>query len=142
MLDSGKYYVGDLSAVLSETEVKHLEQFPNGYCSLPDGKTVWKHNVDNGIYRTSYGNVLSVSIGVIGVVPFRQEFERDKTYISNINRFGMSVISFNDKVDIKEINGDISIVGSNLNLTIDTNNDGYFGGELYTQITPEVSPES
>ena len=85
--------------------------------------------------------IISV-IGVIGVVPFRQEFERDKTYISNINRFGMSVISFNDKVDIKEINGDISIVGSNLNLTIDTNNDGYFGGELYTQITPEVSPES
>lgn len=124
MLDAGRYYIGDLSVVLSPEEVKHLEQFPDGYCSLPDGKTMWKQKVDNLVYRTSLGNSISVSIGVIGVIPYRPEFDK-KEYVVNINRFGMMYSSLDKPVDVKNDRGDIIIN----TLIIDTNNDSHFGGE-------------
>lgn len=130
MLSSGRYYIGDLSVVLSPEEVKHLEQFKDGYCSLPDGSTVWKHSVKNGVYRTSIGNSLSVSIGVVGVVPFRPEYS-NKTYVVNINKYGMLYSCFDRTIEVKNDRGDIFIN----DLVIDTNNDGLFGGEIDT--TPE-----
>ncbi len=124
MLEAGKYYVGDLSVVLTPEEVKYIEQFKDGYCSLPDGKTIWKHLVNNGIYRTSLGNTISVSVGVVGVVPYKQEYYTD-VYISNINKYGMVYTSYDRQVDIKNDRGDIKIN----DLFIDTNVDGMFGGE-------------
>jgi len=134
MLENGKYYVGDLSVVLSPEEVKHLEQFPDGYCSLPDGKTMWKKTIENGSYRTSWGNHLSVSIGVVGVLPFIQKYEQNE-YVVNINKFGMVYTKFDSKIDVKFINGDIHIN----DLVIDTNKDGYFGGEVDTSVQPEIT---
>lgn len=127
MLSSGRYYIGDLSVVLSQEEVKHLEQFKDGYCSLPDGKTVWKQVVENGFYRTSLGNTLSVSIGVIGVIPDRREFS-DKTYTVNINKFGMMYTSYDKDISVKNDRGDIYIN----DLVIDTNKDGMMGGTVDT----------
>lgn len=124
MLEAGKYYIGDLSVVLTPEEVKYIEQFKDGYCSLPDGKTMWKHLINNGIYRTSLGNTLSVSVGVIGVVPFKPEYHSD-TYIVNMNKFGMVYMSYDKKVDITNDRGDIRIN----DIVIDTNVDGMFGGE-------------
>jgi len=133
MLSSGRYYVGDLSVVLSPEEVKHLEQFKDGYCSLPDGTTIWKHAVVNGVYRTSLGNNLSVSIGVIGVIPLRQEYSTNK-YVVNINKYGMLYSCFDKDILVKNDRGDIYIN----DLVIDTNNDGLFGGEVDSQ-TEEIS---
>lgn len=124
MLEAGKYYVGDISVVLTPQEVKHLEQFKDGYCSLPDGKTVWKHVVNNGLYRTSQGNMLSVSVGVIGVIPMKQDYYSN-VYTVNINKFGMVYNCLDKKIDIKNDRGDVVIN----DLVIDTNNDGFFGGE-------------
>lgn len=125
MLRAGRYYIGDLSVVLSQEEVKYLEQFPSGYCSLPDGTTIWKHVVKNGVYRTSIGNNLSVSIGVVGVIPLREEYN-NKVYVVNINKFGMVYSCFDRDIDIKNDRGDIYIN----DLVIDTNNDGLFGGSI------------
>ena len=127
MLSSGRYYIGDLSVVLSQEEVKHLEQFKDGYCSLPNGATVWKQVVENGFYRTSLGNTLSVSIGVIGVIPDRREFS-DKTYTVNINKFGMMYTSYDKDISVKNDRGDIYIN----DLVIDTNKDGMMGGTVDT----------
>ncbi len=124
MLEAGKYYVGDISVVLTPQEVKHLEQFKDGYCSLPDGKTVWKHVLKNGVYRTSQGNTLSVSVGVIGVIPLKPEYSTN-VYAVNINKYGMLYSSFDKKVDVKNDRGDVYVN----DLVIDTNNDGFFGGE-------------
>ena len=134
MLENGKYYVGDLSVVLSPEEVKHLEQFPDGYCSLPDGRTMWKKVVGNGSYRTSFGNCISVSIGVVGVIPAIKKYE-ESIYVVNINKFGMMYNKFDSKIDVKYVNGDIHIG----DLVIDTNNDGYYGGEIDTTIQPEIT---
>ena len=134
MLENGKYYVGDLSVVLSPEEVKHLEQFPDGYCSLPDGRTMWKKVVANGSYRTSFGNSISVSIGVVGVIPAIKKYE-ESIYVVNINKFGMIYNKFDSKIDVKYVNGDIHIG----DLVIDTNNDGYYGGEIDTSVQPEIT---
>jgi hypothetical protein len=125
MLEAGRYYVGDLSVVLTPQEVKHIEQFKNGYCSLPDGSTIWKTTLQNGLYRTSLGNTLSVSVGVFGVVPMKPEYSNN-VYVININKYGMIYTCFDKKVSVKNDRGDISIN----ELTIDTNQDGMFGGEL------------
>lgn len=123
MLSSGRYYIGDLSVVLSPEEVKHLEQFKDGYCSLPDGTTVYKQVVTNGLYRTSLGNLLSVSIGVIGVIPLKPEYS-NKTYVVNINKYGMLYSCFDKDINVKNDRGDLYVN----DLVIDTNNDGLFGG--------------
>ena len=125
MLEAGRYYVGDLSVVLTPQEVKHIEQFKDGYCSLPDGVTVWKTALQNGLYRTSFGNTLSVSVGVFGVVPMKPEYSKN-AFVININKYGMIYTCFDKKVSVKNDRGDISIN----DLIIDTNNDGMFGGEL------------
>lgn len=132
MLEAGRYYVGDLSVVLTPEEVKHIEQFKDGYCSLPDGTTIWKHVIDNGIYRTSLGNTLSVSINVIGVVPMKQEYSKN-AYSVNITKYGMVYTCYDKKVDIKNDRGDIHIN----DLVIDTNNDGMFGGQVAEIINME-----
>lgn len=124
MLEAGRYYVGDLSVVLTPEEVKHIEQFKDGYCSLPDGTTIWKTQIKNGLYRTSLGNMLSVSVGVIGVVPLKPEYSKNH-YVMNINKFGMEYTCFDKKVQVKMDRGDMSVN----DLKIDTNNDGFFGGE-------------
>lgn len=124
MLNAGRYYIGDLSVVLTQEEVLHLEQFKDGYCSLPDGSTVWKQVVKNGIYRTSIGNTLSVSVGVFGVVPMKPEYSENR-YVVNINKYGMLYSCFDKGVDVKNDRGDIKIN----DIIVDTNNDGYFGGE-------------
>ena len=126
MLNPGNYYIGDLSVVLSEEEVLHLAQFPDGYCSLPDGTTIAKFAVPNGIYRTSLGNQLSVSIGVIGVVPNRPVWSRND-YVVNINKYGMFHRYF-EPIAVTNDRGDLQIG----NVIIDTNNDGYLstGGEV------------
>lgn len=130
MLEAGKYYVGDISVVLTPQEVKHLEQFKDGYCSLPDGKTVWKHVLKNGVYRTSQGNTLSVSVGIIGVIPLKPEYSTN-VYVVNINKYGMIYSCFDKKVDIKNDRGDIYVN----DLVIDTNNDGFFGGQPEEQLS-------
>lgn len=125
MLEAGRYYIGDLSVILSPEEVKHLEQFPDGYCSLPDGRTIAKFVVPNGVYRTSFGNPLSVSIGVIGVVQMIPFYEKAE-YTLNINKYGM--VLFNpDRFDVKMQAGDLYVD----DMIVDTNNDAHFGGELH-----------
>jgi hypothetical protein len=127
MLEAGRYYIGDLSVILTPEEVKHLEQFKDGYCSLPDGRTIAKFAVPNGVYRTSHGNSLSVSIGVIGVVAMNNKYSTSE-YIMNINTYGMSEF-MTEKFSVEMVNGDIK-VGK---LIIDTNNDAHFGGEEVEQ---------
>lgn len=123
MLSVGRYYIGDISVVLTPEEVKHLEQFKDGYCSLPDGKTIWKQRVENGVYRTSIGNVLSVSVGVIGIIPLVPRYN-EKEYVVNINKYGMLYSCFDREISATNDRGDIKIN----DLIIDTNNDGLFGG--------------
>lgn len=128
MLEAGRYYIGDLSVILSPEEVKHLEQFPDGYCSLPDGRTIAKFVAPNGVYRTSFGNSLSVSIGVIGVVPMSHEYEKTE-YTRNINLYGM-VLFNSDRFDVKSVGGDLQVD----DMFIDLNNDAHMGGELHPYI--------
>ena len=130
MLSSGRYYIGDLSVVLSPEEVKHLEQFKDGYCSLPDGTTIWKQVVGNGFYRTSLGNILSVSVGVIGVAPLKPEYS-SKEYTVNINKYGMLYSCFDKDISVKNDRGDISVN----EIVIDVNNDGFFGATIDSQET-------
>jgi len=126
MLNAGNYYIGDLSVVLSPEEVMHVSQFPDGYCSLPDGTTIAKFAIPNGVYRTSLGNHLSVSIGTIGIIPRRDTWSRND-YVVNINKFGM-LHNFYEQFAVTNDRGDIQF-GT---VVIDANNDGYLstGGEL------------
>jgi hypothetical protein len=128
MLQAGRYYVGDLSVVLTPEEVLHLQQFKDGYCSLPDGTTIWKMAVENGIYRTTYGNQLSVSVGVLGVTPFKHEYTNN-VYTININKYGMVFSSLDKPVNVHVDRGDVNIN----EMIIDTNNDHYFSGEITPQ---------
>jgi hypothetical protein len=124
MLDAGRYYIGDLSVVLTQEEVKHLEQFKDGFCSLPDGQTVAKFTVENGVYRTSFGNSLSVTIGVVGVVKMNAKLETTSPYVKNINLYGM-VKHMGERFDAKFVGKDLQIG----DVVIDVNNDHHFGGE-------------
>ena len=127
MLEAGRYYIGDLSVVLSPEEVKHLEQFKDGYCSLPDGRTVAKFVVNNGVYRTSYGNALSVSVGVVGVVGMVAQYDKTE-YTKNINLYGM--VTFKpERFEVKMSGLDIQVG----DMIIDINNDAHFGGEVIDQ---------
>ena len=65
---------------------------------------------------------------------FIQKYEQNE-YVVNINKFGMVYTKFDSKIDIKFINGDIHIN----DLVIDTNKDGYFGGEVDTSVQPEIT---
>jgi hypothetical protein len=124
MLEAGRYYIGDLSVILTPEEVKHLEQFKDGYCSLPDGQTVAKFVVNNGVFRTSLGNPLSVSVGVIGVVKLAMKYQTDAKYVTNINKYGM-VKLFQDKFEVKYAGKDLEVG----DMVIDINNDHHFGSE-------------
>lgn len=127
MLEAGRYYIGDLSVILSPEEVKHLEQFKDGYCSLPDGRTIAKFVVPNGVYRTTLGNTLSVSIGVLGVVAMNSSYDRTE-YTRNINLYGMTIFQ-PEKFEVKHNGLDLQVG----NMIIDINNDDHFGAEIVPQ---------
>ena len=114
---SARYYVGDLSVVLTEQEVMHLKQFKDGFCSLPNGVTIYKKTIENGVYRTSLGTSLSVSIGLIGVVPMLESFNTT-AHTRQINLYGMNHFfqaPFGVTIGNKEIKiGDITIYSDHI----------------------------
>lgn len=127
---AGKYYIGDLSVVLTEEEVMHLKQFKDGFCSLPDGVTIYKKTIENGVYRTSVGTAITVEIGLIGVVPMLPRFDTTE-HTRQINMYGMNHFfdkPFGVSVGDKEVNiGDLTIYITH----------AYEGGEVIEQTYPE-----
>lgn len=122
MLQPGRYYIGDLSAILTPEEVMHTQQFKDGYCSLPDGTTIAKFAVPNGVYRTNHGNNLSVSIGIIGIVPLAAKYNKAE-YTRNINLYGMS--TFYPQAFEVARGVDLSFG----EIIVDISKDGYFEAE-------------
>lgn len=125
MFNSGRYFIGDASVVLTPDEVKHINAKKDGFTSLPDGTTVYKCGVSQGIYRTSLGNSITISeIQVLLICPMLPRFNYTE-YIRKINLYGMNQ-HFPNNFKPEMVNGDL-VVSSNL--TIDLNNDGMYGGQ-------------
>lgn len=138
---SGRYYIGDLSALLTPEEVMHTKQFKDGFCSLPDGTTIYKKTVDNGVFRTNKGNLLSVSIGLIGVVFLAPKYHTNN-YIRNINLYGMaSFFNAPFNVEVSNTNGDFIVGKGDEVVIVDLNSDGLFGGEIDTTPYIDVEPK-
>lgn len=124
MLPAGRYFVGDLSVLLTEDEVEFVKTLADGICILKDGTMIAKYPVENGIYRTNQGTQHSIEIGYIGAIPVNK-YEKSNPHIVAMNKHGC-VFPIYREWEPKVVGGDVQFG----DLIVDTSKDGYFGADV------------